>query len=72
MSFFGFFWGVGRSGLPDFVGRFWISMLAVAGGVPPRPPRPLGASFHYVFFLCFFFLVFRGVAPGGRSRGCAG
>ena len=23
-------------------------MLAVAGGVPPRPPRPLGASFHYV------------------------
>lgn len=22
--------------------------VAVAGGVPPRPPRPLGASFHYV------------------------
>ena len=26
--------------------RRWLR--AVAGGVPPRPPRPLGASFHYV------------------------
>ena len=39
--------------------RRWLR--TVAGGVPPRPPRPLGASFHYVFVGggFFFFFVFR-------------
>ena len=39
-------------------------MRTVAGGVPPRPPRPLGASFHYVSAAALF--------SGGGLRTVAG
>lgn len=41
--------GAPRCALASFAHAGWggISIAGVAGGVPPRPPRPLGASFHY-------------------------
>ena len=47
--------------------RRWLR--AVAGGVPPRPPRPLGASFHYVCLRAVGFLGgLRAVAGGVPPR----